>query len=178
MLLWRRGGVILALNCGKEEIVQMSSVFCSSQLNQYVPCGSCLWVMTTGRQVSSEISHFLSGKRQNCKQPTRSSRSTQSSGTNRTSGATGRSCVRDEKLSARNWSGICVQAHTSSPRGHGSGQLHVKFMRGTSFRFTQGGNKEAIKTLKDNSHNKQNHVALKKLLTVHRLHGCYQHPTL
>lgn len=87
-------------------------------------------------------------------------------------------CVTDEKLSARNWSGICVQAHTSSPRGHGSGQLHVKFMRGTSFRFTQGSNKDAIKTLKDSSHNKQKHVALKKLLTVHRLHGCYQHPTL
>lgn len=100
MLLWRMGGgVILALNCGKEEIVQMSSIFCSSQVNQYVPCGSCLWVMTTGRRVSSEISHFLSGKRQNWKPPTRSSRWTQSGSTNPTSGATGRSCERFSSLS-------------------------------------------------------------------------------
>lgn len=58
---------------------------------------------------------------------------------------------KDEKLSTGNRSGICEQAHTNSPRGHRLGQLHAKFMGGTSLSFAQRGNKEAIKVLNPNS---------------------------
>lgn len=142
-------------------------MFCSSQVNQYVPCGPCLWVMITGHRVASEkfpTSCLERGRIEN-----------------RTSGNHRKVAhERDEKLLARNWSGGCAQAHTNCPWGHGSGQLHAKFMRGTSFQFTQGGNKEARKTLKDSSakqsapsHNKWKHVALKILLRVNGLHSCY-----
>lgn len=102
------GGVILALICGKEEIVQMSSIFCSSQLNQYVPCGSCLWVMTTGHQVVSEISHFLSGKRQNGNHPQdlparlRAAAETLPPAPWEGHASVSPRCVKDEKLSAHN----------------------------------------------------------------------------
>lgn len=35
-------------------VVKMSSTFCASQLNQYLPCVPCLWIMITGHRVASE----------------------------------------------------------------------------------------------------------------------------
>lgn len=162
----------------------MSSTFCSSQLNQYVPCGPCWWIMITG--CLREISHFLSGKRQNGKLPTRSSLA--GAKTVPPAPQEGRTCVssfcvtaeKDESLSTRNRSGVCAQAHTNSPRGHGPGQPHAKFTRGTSLRFPQRGNKEAIKMSKDSSavllkqrhHTISKNVALKMLLSVPSLPSC------
>lgn len=49
-------------------VVKMSGTFCSSQQNRYVPCGN-LFVDNDSRSPGClrEISHFLSGKRQNHK---------------------------------------------------------------------------------------------------------------
>lgn len=88
-------------------VVKMSSTFCSSQLNQYVPCGSCWWIMITG--CLREISHFLSGKRQNGKLPTRSS---PAGAKTPASGTTGRShmCFLSLCNSREGWEPIDTQS--------------------------------------------------------------------